>query len=98
MSELSAIAAIIAKYLWLVLVGVFGFLFTWMFRKQNDTYTKAETKELIDMKMQPVIQSLDRHSDHLDKHTQVLERLNQSLQLLHTDIAVVRTKLEAKDN
>ena len=88
---------IIAEYLWIALVTVISFLSVWIFKKINNVYTKEETKEMIDLKIVPLIESLDRHGGLIEKQTQVLERLNDSIQLLHRDMSIVKTKVEAME-
>lgn len=88
MSELPTLAAIVAKYLWALVSAVFGFLFVWLFKRQNDTYSKSETKELIDMRIQPLVDSIDRHTTQLEASVKAQEKTNDSLQQLHRDFAV----------
>lgn len=86
------------KYLWIIIIGTYGFLFTWIFKKQGDTYTKDETKDLIDMKLTPVIQSLDRHTEQLRASTSAHEKTNDSLQQLHKDFAVLVALWQQKED
>lgn len=82
-------------YVLAFLIPIFLGMFSWILRKLNNVYTKAETKEMIDLKVSPLMESLDRHSRLIEKQTQVLEKLNDSLQILHIDISVVKEKVSS---
>lgn len=94
MPEASALGAILLKWGWTLISGVFGFLFVYVFRKTNDTYTKAETKEMIDLKIIPLSESIDRQTAAQERNTHAIERLVDALQMSHTDIAVVKSQVE----
>lgn len=96
MSEVE-ILTFITKYLWEVIIvvgGGVGTLILYILKKIGNTYSKVETMEMIDLKIIPLIQSLDRHSNLIEKQTQVMEKVNDSIQLLHKDMSVVKTKVE----
>lgn len=89
---------LIAEHLWQVLLGVGGFIsavILILYKKINNTYTKDETLQMIDLKVVPLIDSLDRHGSLIEKQTKVLERLNDSIQILHRDMSVVKVKVES---
>lgn len=50
-----------------------------MAQRQDDTYTKAETKEMIDLKNKPIQDSLDRNSEVCDELAKALHQLEVTL-------------------
>lgn len=97
--ETTGILAVIIKYGWLLISGVFGTLFWWLFNKTNDTYSKSETEKLFDLKMQPLKESVDRLTQSTERSSEIMEKLNDNLNKLHTDVAVIKHqvgKLESK--
>lgn len=66
----------------------------WNFKRTNDTYTKQETRELIDMKIMPLRDSLEAHKNATERLITVTEKLSDNIQTLNTKIAVVEHKLE----
>jgi hypothetical protein len=85
---------IVLDYGWGIFSAIFLFLFSWVFSKLNDTYSKQETKEMIDLKILPLVQSLDTNSRQLEKQTTVLEKLNDNLMTLHEDSIRDRIRIE----
>lgn len=92
--ETTGILAAIIKYGWLFISGVFGTLFWWLFNKANDTYSKAETEKLLDLKMEPLKQSMDRLAQTTERSAEIMEKLNDNLNKLHTDVAVIKHQIE----
>jgi hypothetical protein len=84
----------IITWLWGILSLVFIGLFTHLYKKLNDTYSKNETKEMIDLKILVLIDSVDRHNNSIKAQTSVMEKLNDSIQLLHRDMSVVKVEVE----
>lgn len=95
--ETTAILASIIKYGWLWTSGILLALFTWLFRKTNDTYSKSETIELIDLKQAPLKQSIDSLKESTDKSVEVMEKLCNSLGALHIDVAVIKNQVQNMD-
>jgi hypothetical protein len=93
MQDPESLKAII-EYLWGLMTIVFSGLFLHLYKKINDTFSKAETKEMIDLKILVLIESVDRHNNSIKAQTSVMEKLNDSIQLLHRDMSVVKTEVE----
>lgn len=86
------------------IVGFIGYIVRGMHKKQEDTYTKAETERLIDMKIKPVSVCIDHNTKAIEKLETTNEKTNQTfeklltvLQALQVKQAKVETKLEDKD-
>ena len=79
-----------------VLIAGFMTLLVWIIKRQSETYTKRETGELIDLKLRPISDSLDRNSDQLARVTEVLDKFNTNLQLLHIDYVRMAAKEELR--
>ena len=80
-----------------ILTGIGGLLLAaigWNFKRTNDTYTKSETRELIDMKIMPLRDSLEAHKNATERLITVTEKLSDNIQMLNTKIAVVEHKIE----
>lgn len=99
--ETTGLLAAIVKYGWIFFSTIMLGLFGWLFRKANDSYTKQEANDLIDLKIATVKQSMDSLKDSTDKSAAIMERLCNSLNTLHTDVAVIKFQVEnigKKDN
>lgn len=68
----------------------------WNFHRTNDTFTKKETLDLIDMKIMPLRDSLEAHKNATERLITVTEKLSDNIQSLSTKIAIVETKIEDK--
>lgn len=90
MEGVAGILAAILKYGWLFFSGICMALFTWLFKKANDTYSKSETERLMDLKMEPLKQSVDRLTYTIERSAEATEKLNASINILHTDVAVIK--------
>ncbi len=75
MSAETGILAILVKYLWWGITAVFGFLFAWVFRRINDTYTKKETDERIDLSLKEVLMTVKWHGQQIEKQNHLLEKI-----------------------
>jgi hypothetical protein len=92
-----AITTFLAKHSWgvvFLVAMIIVFVFTHIYAKLNDTFSKKETLGIIDLKIMPLVESIDRHSNLIEKQTLVLEKLNDSLQLLHKDMYSVKEKVD----
>lgn len=62
--------------------GITAMAFSWLWFRQNrmaaqldDTYNKSETKEMIDLKNQPIKDSLDRNTEVTHELATAIKRL-----------------------
>ena len=85
-----------AKWIFGAIGAMMVALITWNFKRTNDTYTKQETRELIDMKIMPLRDSLEAHKNATERLITVTEKLSDNIQNLNTKIAVIETKVEDK--
>lgn len=90
--------ATILKWGWVFISTVLLGLFGWLFKKSADVYSKAETIELIDLKMQPLKQSIDNLKDSTDRSTETMERLCNSLNTIHTDVAIIKYQVSTMES
>lgn len=74
MSAEGSILALLAKYLWLVVSGIFGFFFAWLFRRVNNTYTKQETDERIELSLKEVLTTVRWHGEQIKRQNELLEK------------------------
>lgn len=86
------------------LVGFLTFIVKGMYTKQTNTYTKAETEQLIDMKIKPVETCIQHNTQAIEKLETTNEKTNETinklvnvLQALQVKTAKVETKLETKE-
>ncbi|QDP59470.1 MAG: hypothetical protein GOVbin4162_44 [Prokaryotic dsDNA virus sp.] len=75
MSAETGILAILVKYLWWGITAVFGFLFAWVFKRINDTYTKQETDERIELSLKEVLMTVKWHGQQIEKLNILLEKI-----------------------
>jgi hypothetical protein len=85
---------LIAKWVLGAIGAMVVALVTWNFQRTNDTYTKSETRELIDMKIMPLRDSLEAHKNATERLITVTEKLSDNIQNLNTKIAVIETKVD----
>lgn len=69
---------------------VIAFIIRALYVKVNNTYTKDETMQMIDLKIVPLTQAITNQTDETRRQTTVMEKLTDSLQLLHSDMAVMQ--------
>lgn len=81
--------ALILKWVGGIVIAIYSGLFGWAFKKINNTYTKLETEHLIDLKNQPLKESLDRNTAALDK-------LNDTMTEVVVSTKVTEATLEKK--
>lgn len=79
------------------LVGFLTFIVKGMYTKQTNTYTKAETEQLIDLKIKPVSTCIDHNTKVIEKLESTTDKLMEVLQRLEVDHAKVQTKVDSQD-
>ena len=94
--EVGALYAI--KWIGGIAATLIAALFGWLFKKANNTYTKEETEHLIDLKLTPLRESLDRSVEVNKDQTIALEKLTDAIQALHTSVVVVETEVKNLKN
>ena len=72
--ETLSVSAIL-KWLWVPILG----MFTYLFKRQSNTFSKAETNELIDLKITPILVELRHQEDSRKENTQALKDLTEAV-------------------
>lgn len=84
------VAGIIATLITASFVG----LVTWILSKLNNTYSKQQTHEYVDMRLLPLQNSLDNHKNATQDLTEATKQLSETIQHLNIKLAIVETKIE----
>lgn len=87
----------ILKYLW---IGVIVPMFIFLFRRQDKikddlqktVYTKDETKEQIELRMQPMLQRMDAQAEAMKECTVATKDLANALTEFRVEVAEKRSK------
>lgn len=94
MSAEGGIAAVLLKYLWMLVSAVFGFLFVWMFKRTNNTYTKEEADKVMDYKLATCIDSLNHYANTQQKLADSIDRQTEVYSALKIDFVRMEGKMD----